>query len=289
MVFDTIIVYEIKDIRVDSKGDGVMEVFFHGVRGSTPTAHQAFLGFGGNTTCTEVRSEKFQFIFDAGTGFQNLEILKDRPVYLFFSHFHYDHIQGLPFNSAIFNPSNSVTISSGLVDCDALKHVFTRAFQPMYFPIPLVETLKNLSFREFDLVRDNLLSTTQSIIEPIKLNHPGGASGYIVEENGKKLCCFLDHEFGIDDEIDTGLARVARNADLVIWDGMFLNSELQSKRGWGHSSVEQGVAFAEKSKCKKIAIAHHAPNRTDEQLKELENNLPSDHMFFAAEKMTITL
>ncbi len=262
-----------------------MEVFFHGVRGSTPTAHEEFLSFGGNTTCTEVRSDKFQFIFDAGTGFQNLEILKDRPVFLLFSHFHYDHIQGLPFNSAIFDPSNSVTITSGLVDCDALKHVFTRAFQPMYFPIPLVETLKNLRFREFDAVRSMLVESGGPIIEPIKLNHPGGASGYIVQESGKKVCCFLDHEFGIDEEIDSNLLEVAGGSDLVIWDGMFLDGELAAKRGWGHSSVEQGVSFAERSSCKKLAIAHHAPNRTDLQLKELENNLPSDHMFFAAEKM----
>ena len=264
-----------------------MEIIFHGVRGSTPTAHQPFLQYGGNTTCTEIRLDQFQFLFDAGTGFQNVEILKDRQVYLFFSHFHYDHIQGLPFNGAIFDPSNSVIISSGLVNADDLKHVFTRAFQPMYFPIPLVETLKNLRFTEFNKVQSNLQSSSNTAIEPIKLNHPGGASGYIITENGKKVCCFLDHEFGGDNDVDANLLSVADGADLVIWDGMFLETELVSKKGWGHSSVEQGVSFAEKSCCKKIAIAHHAPNRTDEQLKELENNLPSDSMFFAAEKMKI--
>ena len=266
-----------------------MEIIFHGVRGSTPTAHEPFLQYGGNTTCTEVRTEACQFIFDAGTGFQNLEILKDRPVYLFFSHFHYDHIQGLPFNSAIFDPSNSVTIASGLVNAVDLKYVFSRAFQPMYFPIPLVETLNNLRFNEIDEVQKALKTTSSVTIKPIKLNHPGGASGYIIEESGKKVCCFLDHEFSGDVEIDKKLIDVSLEADLVIWDGMFLDSELVTKKGWGHSSIEQGIAFAERTECKKIAIAHHAPNRTDEQLKELENNLPSDSMLFAAEKMKIII
>ena len=266
-----------------------MEIIFHGVRGSTPTAHEPFLQYGGNTTCTEVRSEAYQFIFDAGTGFQNLEILNDRPVYLFFSHFHYDHIQGLPFNSAIFNPSNSVTISSGLVNAVDLKYVFSRAFQPMYFPIPLVETLNNLRFTEFDEVQKTLKSTANVTIEPIKLNHPGGASGYMIEESGKKVCCFLDHEFNGDKDIDKSLVDVSQEADLVIWDGMFLDSELVTKQGWGHSSIEQGIAFAERTECKKIAIAHHAPNRTDEQLKELENNLPSDSMFKKKKKMKIII
>ena len=266
-----------------------MEVIFHGVRGSTPTAHTPFLQYGGNTTCTEIRTEQYQFLFDAGTGFQNVEISKEREVYLFFSHFHYDHIQGLPFNAAIFNPSKPVTISSGLVNARDLKHVFTRAFQPMYFPIPLVETLKNLCFTEFNVVQNILLSSSDTTIDPIELNHPGGASGYIIREGDKKVCCFLDHEFGGDDDVDTKILAVARGADLVIWDGMFLDSELVAKKGWGHSSIEQGVSLAEKSECKKIAIAHHAPSRTDEQLTELENNLPSDTMFFAAEKMKIVI
>ena len=266
-----------------------MEIIFHGVRGSTPTAHEPFLKYGGNTTCTEVRSETSQFILDAGTGFQNLAILKDRPVYLFFSHFHYDHIQGLPFNGAIFNPSNSVTISSGLVNSVDLKYAISRAFQPLYFPIPLVETLNNLCFTEFDEVQKALASPTGVTVEPIKLNHPGGASGYIIQENSKKVCCFLDHEFGGDNLIDKNLMDKAHGADLVIWDGMFLDSELVTKQGWGHSSIEQGIAFAERTECKKIAIAHHAPNRTDEQLKELEKNLPPDIVFFAAEKMKIII
>ena len=55
----------------------------------------------------------------------------------------------MPFNHQIFDPSNKVTISSGLVKADELREVFVRAFQPMYFPIPLVDTLKNLKFVEF--------------------------------------------------------------------------------------------------------------------------------------------
>lgn len=264
-----------------------MEIIFHGVRGSTPTAHQDFLNYGGNTTCTEIRSNEFQFIFDAGTGFQNLKILEDRPVFLFFSHFHYDHIQGLPFNSQIFNPSNSVTISSGLVNSNELKNVFTRAFQPMYFPIPLVETLKNLSFNEFVEVQEKLFKICK--IESISLNHPGGAAGYIIKEKNKKICIFLDHEFGQNNYVDDKMLEVSQDCDFVIWDGMFLDEELKDKKGWGHSSVEQALTFAEKNNCKRLAIAHHAPHRSDERLKELENSLPDDKLFFASEKLRINI
>ena len=256
-----------------------MDVIFHGVRGSTPTADKNFLRYGGSTTCTEVLHEQFQIIFDAGTGFQNVTILKDRPTYLIFSHFHYDHIQGLPFNHQIFDLSNKVTISSGLVKADELREVFVRAFQPMYFPIPLVDTLKNLKFVEFDLIMAELEHLCS--LSTIKLNHPGGAAGYIVEKDKKKVCVFLDHEHGQEQLIDDQLISDARGSDLVVWDGMFLDEELPPKKGWGHSSIEQGITFSEKTACKNLAIAHHAPSRNDEQLNEHSNNLSSDKVFFA--------
>ena len=211
-----------------------MDVIFHGVRGSTPTADKNFLKYGGSTTCTEILHSDFQMIFDAGTGFQNVSILKDRPTYLIFSHFHYDHIQGLPFNHQIFDPSNKVTISSGLVKADELREVFVRAFQPMYFPIPLAVSYTHLRAHETSL----------------------------------HLVCRL-------------LLEKARDSDLIVWDGMFLNEELLPKKGWGHSSIEQGIDFSEKTACKNLAIAHHAPNRNDEQLNEHSNNLSNDKVFFA--------
>ena len=262
----------------EKKGEN-MDILFHGVRGSTPTAEENFLKYGGSTTCTEILHNEFQIIFDAGTGFQNVSIKKDRPTYLIFSHFHYDHIQGLPFNYEIFDSSNKVTICSGLVDAKDLRDVFVRAFQPMYFPIPLVDTLKNLKFVDFTDVQENIAKLCY--LETIKLNHPGGAAGYIVEKNERRVCCFLDHEYGQDEKIDKGLAVNAKNCDLVIWDGMFLEEELPPKKGWGHSSIEQGVKFSEAVSCKSLAIAHHSPARTDAQLKEHSNNLQSDKVFFA--------
>ena len=184
----------------------------------------------------------------------------------------------MPFNHQIFDPSNKVTISSGLVNADELREVFVRAFQPMYFPIPLVDTLKNLKFVEFDLIMAELEHLCS--LSTIKLNHPGGAAGYIVEKNKKKVCVFLDHEYGQEPLIDDHLINSARESDLIVWDGMFLDEELPPKKGWGHSSIEQGITFSEKTSCKNLAIAHHAPSRNDEQLNEHSNNLSSDKVFF---------
>ena len=138
---------------------------------------------------------------------------------------------------------------------------------------------KNLKFVEFDLIKNELMDLCS--ISTIQLNHPGGAAGYVVERDKKKVCVFLDHEYGQEQIVDNELLKRARDSDLIVWDGMFLNEELLPKKGWGHSSIEQGVDFSEKTACKNLAIAHHAPNRNDEQLNEHSNNLSNDKVFFA--------
>ena len=137
----------------------------------------------------------------------------------------------------------------------------------------------SLKFVEFDLIANELMDLCS--LSTIQLNHPGGAAGYIIEKENKKVCVFLDHEYGQEPTIDNELLLIARESDLVIWDGMFLNEELAPKKGWGHSSIEQGIIFSEKTACKNLAIAHHAPNRNDQQLNEHSNNLSSDKVFFA--------
>ena len=151
----------------------------------------------------------------------------------------------------------------------------------------MVDTLKNLKFVEFDLIMAEL--SDLCFLSTIELNHPGGAAGYIVQKDNKKVCVFLDHEYGQEPVIDEELEKRAINSDLIIWDGMFLDEELPPKKGWGHSSIEQGITFSEKTACKNLAIAHHAPNRNDEQLNEHSNNLSSDKVFFAHQGLSHTV
>ena len=191
----------------------------------------------------------------------------------------------MPFNHQIFDPSNEVTISSGLVKANELREVFVRAFQPMYFPIPLVDTLKNLKFVEFDLIVADLKDLCS--LSTIKLNHPGGAAGYIVERDNKKVCVFLDHEYGQEARIDDHLINIARESDLIVWDGMFLDEELPPKKGWGHSSIEQGIALADKIDVKNFLISHHSPSRDDKEIKDIENKISNKKVKFASENEVI--
>ena len=76
---------------------------FWGVRGSIPVPGSSTVGYGGNTSCIEVRADGEIIILDAGSGMRELGIALEeefgsRPIKLtlLISHTHWDHIQGLP-------------------------------------------------------------------------------------------------------------------------------------------------------------------------------------------------
>ena len=103
-----------------------MEIEFHGVRGSIPIPSENFLEYGGNTTCIEISSKDFQLIIDAGSGFKNVKISDEKPTFLIFSHFHHDHLQGLPFNEALFSTKNQIHVGSGLVGKEGLEEAMAK-------------------------------------------------------------------------------------------------------------------------------------------------------------------
>ncbi len=90
-------------------------VQFWGVRGSVPTPGSETVRYGGNTSCLEMRVDGKSLIFDAGTGLRLLgqSLVKQTPVqaYLFFTHYHWDHIQGLPFLSLLLTGKIAFTFT----------------------------------------------------------------------------------------------------------------------------------------------------------------------------------
>ncbi|MFP2963674.1 MBL fold metallo-hydrolase [Myxococcus sp. 1LA] len=91
------------------------EVRFWGVRGSIPSPGAHTKRYGGNTPCVEVRCGDELLIFDLGTGARalgNALVAKKKPVKgsIFISHYHYDHLQGLPFFGPMFLPTSTLTV-----------------------------------------------------------------------------------------------------------------------------------------------------------------------------------
>jgi phosphoribosyl 1,2-cyclic phosphodiesterase len=262
-----------------------MDVTFFGVRGSTPVSGEDYVEFGGSTTALEVISPQCQIIFDTGSGFRNIMLRDDVPVFIIYSHFHHDHIQGLAFNPSLFANHQNVFICSAQADKDHLKNILGTYFSGSYFPLDMISLLSHHNFINFAALESML--PDGHMIASTPLNHPGGASGYRLTIDGKTLCFFQDHECETGNQ--AALHEFASQADLVVWDGMFTYAELADKKGWGHSSVEQGVQFASDVACKRLAIAHHAPARTDSDIRELQAHYENKTVFFARENMRLAL
>ena len=156
-----------------------MRVKFWGVRGSTPTPQTENLRYGGNTSCVEVRLGDQIYIFDCGTGFRVLghELERefgDRPfaAHVFVSHFHWDHIQGMPFFRPLYDSPNSQFIFHSSGRARHLEQVFAEQMASPYFPVNLDQMKAK---RDFYDIKNGCLPMGEGIqIKTAWLNHPQG-------------------------------------------------------------------------------------------------------------------
>jgi phosphoribosyl 1,2-cyclic phosphodiesterase len=263
-----------------------MKFTIHGVRGSVPTPGIEYAKYGGNTSCFEIETRESQIFCDAGTGFRSAKLLREeKNICVLFTHFHHDHIQGFPFNKDLFSEGPEICISSALYDKKTTLAVLKQYFSAYFFPVNIFENLSHLSVQSFDDAKDALKQDVD--ISFINLEHPGGAVGYSFVKENKKVVILLDNEF--QEPQLYGLLEFCKDADLLIWDGMFTKDELLSKRGWGHSSVEQAEEFTKLCDVKKTVICHHAPYRSDTDIDELKTRISSSRISFGCEKMSFDI
>ena len=247
-----------------------MKLTVHGSRGSIPISSPQSVGYGGNTSCYELLFDDYQLIFDTGTGFRQVSIDQFKRTFIFYSHWHHDHIQGLAFNSGIFNEEKKIHICSALNNKMTSRNLVHQYFSGFYFPIELIETLPNLIFLEFNEVQR--ICKQNFSIETLMLNHPGGAVGYSIKWNEFKISFLLDNGYSASQF--SNLRDFVHESSLVVWDGMFLSEELVTKGLWGHSSIEQGIEFFQRCNITKMLITHHDPLRSDQELDAWAEKLP---------------
>lgn len=255
---------------------------FWGVRGSIPVAKVSHLTFGGNTICSEFTTDKVQIFLDAGSGFVNATVSCDKPVVILFSHFHHDHIQGLLFNKDLFSGKGNVFVATSLCSKTELLEALNRYYGGRLFPAAFEDSMQGINFIDFS----EIPSVIDNEIEVLSfgLHHPGGCSGYRINSGSLSVSNLLDNEyFGGQEQ---KLRDFVKNSDLVLWDAMYTDSELKKKRGWGHSSIEQGLRFSEMAEIGRMALTHHCPTRTDQELLSLHNFTEDEKCFWAKECST---
>ena len=253
-----------------------LSVRFWGVRGSTPTPHIENLNYGGNTPCVEVRLPNNQvLIMDGGTGIRALgtslveefgnEKLK---LHVFLTHFHWDHIQGIPFFPPLYHSDNLVVFHSMPFQDrrfrrggsnSGLEETLKFQMADPYFPVSFDFLPARKEFVEVGL---DPMDFGEMTIHPFPLNHPGKAFGYRIESEGAVVVYATDLEHG-HKELDKVVRDFSQDADLLIYDAQYTPEDYPNHKGWGHSTWVEACLVAKDAKVKQLALFHHNPAYND--------------------------
>jgi phosphoribosyl 1,2-cyclic phosphodiesterase len=251
-----------------------MQLRFWGVRGSAATPGPATLAFGGNTSCVELQAGGEVVVFDGGTGIRELglDLLKRATggtlrIHLFLTHFHWDHIQGIPFFAPLYDPRNHVTIYSTSYTAP-LKAALNGLMAGPYFPVPF----DSLSAR-VDLV--DLGGSSREIgavtIHAFEANHPQGACGYRMAAGSSSAVYSPDREHG-DARLDRLMVEECRGAGTLVIDSQYTPEEYDSHRGWGHSTWAESARVAREAGVKRLVLFHHDPSHEDAMLEKIQED-----------------
>lgn len=251
-------------------------ITFWGVRGTCPSGLEKGGRVGSHTACVGVDPQdgRNYFIFDAGSGAiplgHFLKKKKIKNITFFISHFHLDHLQGLPFFDPCWDKETHITFyaprfSKSLLLENILKKTL---FGPPLFPIEFTKLPATFSFKYFEPEEIIFLSPATHILT-LALNHPGGSAGYRLDQEGKSVCYLSDHEH-VAPFKSQSLVTFAKKTDLMIFDTTFTPHDLPAHEGWGHSTWELAVNVAHQAEVKRLALFHHNPLYNDTQLLEIE-------------------
>ena len=260
-----------------------MRVRFWGTRGSCPAPGPATVRYGGNTTCVEVRTDDNHLvILDAGTGIRELgrsliTRADGKPIRgeIFFSHAHWDHIQGLPFFTPTFQAGNHFTLWGSPSLERSLEVVLRQQMSPVVFPVGFDQLSARMEVRTLD--REDHAGPGYDM-RTINVRHPGSALGFRLSPSarpGRSVIFIPDNELDpFGDHADAASSRealvdFARGASILIHDAMYTGTEYMDHRGWGHSSYRDAVDFAIAAEVETLVLFHHEPDRSDEALDEM--------------------
>jgi len=228
--------------------------------------------YGGNTSCVEVAFDEDVLILDAGSGIRALGAqlfadgrAKTHGLHLFFTHFHWDHLCGLPFFGPLYVPDRRLDIWSWRDDCERLLAV---QMADAHFPVKWPTLKSKRVFHCLDETQEHEVAGAR--VRLLQLQHPDGAFGYRIDRDGKSLCYLTDTEVSRNPEQHSShYAEFVEGSDVVIVDAMYGFLEYHEHFDFGHSSVFTWVDFFAESKIRELVVFHHDPQADDQALDKL--------------------
>lgn len=210
-----------------------MKIYFLGTNGWYDTKT-------GNTTCTVIETKNEYIVIDAGFGIQKLDkyITTDKPIYIFLTHLHLDHICGLHVLPK-FNFSQSITIFVHKDNLQSLKkvmqHPFAADFSELDLDIHVEGILPGVYKKPFEF-------------RCLPLKHADECLGFRFEIDERIVTYCGDTAVCANDKI------LAKNTDILIHE-CTLGPDL-SMKGWGHSNPTDVAELAKEARAREVYLTH---------------------------------
>jgi len=257
-----------------------MKLRLWGTRGSIPAPGPETVRYGGNTSCVEVVGDdrRHRMILDAGTGIRHLgnsfSVEGPERIDILLTHLHSDHIMGMGFFAPLWNPNQEIHLWGPASATKTLAERIARYLSPPFFPVPMSEIPSRLSFHD---TPEEPFEVCGFSVTPARVLHQGPTVGYRVSDDHATIGYIPDHEpglAGIDGVVQPSWISgytIANGVDLLLHDAQYTEGEYPLRRGWGHSSIEQVIAYALACDVRRLMMFHHDPSHSDAELEALRD------------------
>jgi phosphoribosyl 1,2-cyclic phosphodiesterase len=246
-----------------------MEIVFWGVRGTAPVSGKDCVRYGGHTPCASIVSSAGDIVIvDAGTGIKRLgETLMAQAkagevrLHILFTHFHLDHVIGLPFFSPLYSDRVGISFYSALAPQETEKCLRV-LMGGRYFPVDFRETASSKSFLRFG---EKGISVGNLEICACPLVHPQGSVAYRISEGSGSIVFATDTE-PPEAGVDERLAAFIQKTTYFVYDATFTPEEYATRQGWGHSTWLEGTKLARRAGVRHLVLSHLNPDHDDKQV-----------------------
>ncbi len=268
-----------------------MKITVWGSRGTFPQTSINKSKYGLQTSCISLETKEEIIIFDCGSGiidFSNYfyeNNLQHKKLKILFTHYHYDHIMGLPFAKFIYDENVKIDFYGKNIERMDVENILKSFFSPPYFPINILAR-NNITIKEIEIGRE--LQVGNIKVNTILLNHPGDCVGFKITNKNKDICIIFDYEYRTDKNKQL-IFDFINNVDLLFIDSYYTDEDYMLD--WGHSTIEDNIKLIIQCNVKQGLLTHHNIKYTDDFMHKMESTLFKDYsnVSFAKDNMVIEL